>query len=816
MLSISPPMKGAGKGDYYIGLAKEDYYTKGGEPPGLWYGEGAKALGLKGEVKDAHLRHLLDGYSANGKHKLVQNAGSEDRQSGWDLTFSAPKSVSTLWAVSDQNTRKFIEAAQKKAVERALDFVQEENAFTRRGKNGLEIEPAKLTFATFEHGTSRAQDPQLHTHCLLLNLATREDGTTGTILSKPIFEQKMLAGALYRVELAYQLENSLNLNCVREKSFFKVEGVNKALEDEFSKRRKEIQTALKESGFSSAKASDIATLNTRSAKEHLPREILFEKWKDVGLEHGFGEIQVKELITQQRVKRDLEFELIDTLKTTTNKISDKESYFTKNSYLRAAAEEAQGRGLSSTQIIEGVNTYLENSNEIVFLGTKEGKEFYTTKEILELESKIIDTAISRAGDLQIVSDSSLATILTKRPNLDSEQQKALIKITKEKGATQIVTGFAGTGKSYMLEAAKDAYRKDGFSVIGAAPSGVAAQGLETSTGIKSQTIHRTLSQIESGDLILDNKTVLVVDEAGMVGTRLMSRLFEEANRSGAKLILTGDERQIQSVQAGGALRTLKYELGFSELTQIRRQREEWAKEAVKSFAHGKADVALKAYNEKGLVTVKNTPEETRDTLISNWRRVGVHDPKDNIIIATTNLDVSILNEKAQSLRYFEGQLKGDGLTHNGKTYFEGDRVLMTRNSLKFEVKNGNIGTIKDIDFQTKTIFAELDSGKLVSIPLTQYENISLGYAITAHKSQGATYENAHLFVSNHDHKEIAYVKASRAKGNAHFYMDKETAGENLSLAVKLLQKSKMKELATSFSNKLEPNNSYSQGVTLGR
>ena len=235
MLSISPPMKGAGQGDYYLELAREDYYTKGGEPPGEWYGEGAELLQVEGQVGEAELRNLLEGYSADGANKLVQNAGDENRQSGWDLTFSTPKSVSTFWTASDTETRKLIEESQDKAVKAALDYVQEEAGFTRRGKGGEFIEEAKLTFAMFEHGTSRAQDPQLHTHVLALNIGVREDGTTGTIRSHDIFEQKMAAGAIYRAELTYQLEQSLGLISERDKSCFQLSGVPKELNEEFSK-----------------------------------------------------------------------------------------------------------------------------------------------------------------------------------------------------------------------------------------------------------------------------------------------------------------------------------------------------------------------------------------------------------------------------------------------------------------------------------------------------------------------------------------------------------------------------------------------------
>ena len=143
---------GHGRGDYYTHLAAEDYYLKGGEPPGRWYGQGAADLELDGPVGEEVFGRLLEGFSPDGREKLVRNAGQENRQPGWDLTFSAPKSVSVLWSQGDEATRKEIEAAQKAAVEAALAYLEEEASWTRRGHNGTERERARLVVATFEHG----------------------------------------------------------------------------------------------------------------------------------------------------------------------------------------------------------------------------------------------------------------------------------------------------------------------------------------------------------------------------------------------------------------------------------------------------------------------------------------------------------------------------------------------------------------------------------------------------------------------------------------------------------------------------------------
>ena len=213
MLSIAQ-MSGAGQGDYYLELAAEDYYLKGGEPPGIWEGKGAEELGLSGEVKAEDLKNILNGYSPDGSKELVQNAGKENRQSGWDLTFSAPKSVSTAWSQSEGEQRTAFQEAHKEAVKKALNYIENEAVTTRRGQGGTEKEKANIAIATFEHGTSRAQDPSLHTHALVVNAGVRADGSTGSIESRQIFSHKMAAGAVYRAELAKRIENDQRLGLI--------------------------------------------------------------------------------------------------------------------------------------------------------------------------------------------------------------------------------------------------------------------------------------------------------------------------------------------------------------------------------------------------------------------------------------------------------------------------------------------------------------------------------------------------------------------------------------------------------------------------
>ena len=288
-------MRGPGLAEYHLRLARADYYTKGGEPPGVWAGNGAEFLGLKGVVKEAAFRNLLHGLSPNRSKRLVQNAGKENRQCGWDLTFSAPKSVSVLWSQASSDLRRSIEAAHEKAVLSALAQLENEAGLTRRGRGGREVEKAQFILAIFEHGTSRANDPQIHSHALLLNIGIRKDGTTGTLVSQSIFDRKMVTGARYRADLRVQLER-IGLLIERKADNFEIKDVPKALCTEFSKRRLEVEAALKKSGYSSPVAAKIATLDTRSTKHHVPREILLAEWKKVGEAHQWSTPQAAALL----------------------------------------------------------------------------------------------------------------------------------------------------------------------------------------------------------------------------------------------------------------------------------------------------------------------------------------------------------------------------------------------------------------------------------------------------------------------------------------------------------------------------------------
>lgn len=273
---------------YYDHLSRDDYYTRGGEPPGRWAGEGAERLSLRGPVTQAELEAALSGVDPKTGDRLVQQGGrGQAHSAGWDMTFSAPKSVSVLWALSNEPERQAIEHAHQSAVLAATAHLERTAAWARRGQGGsVREQTAGLLMAQFDHHTSRASDPQLHTHSFVFNLAPRRDGSWGGIVSRELYKAQKDAGAVYRRALAGELER-LGYRLDREKDGFRVAAIPREIERAFSKRRQAIEEAARAHGYRTAKGMELATLRTRSAKREARLDRLFKTWRAEAKALGF-------------------------------------------------------------------------------------------------------------------------------------------------------------------------------------------------------------------------------------------------------------------------------------------------------------------------------------------------------------------------------------------------------------------------------------------------------------------------------------------------------------------------------------------------
>jgi conjugative relaxase-like TrwC/TraI family protein len=837
-------MSGSARGEYFLDLT--DYYgNERAEPPGKWWGRGAKWLGLEGEVKRRDLRNLLSRYDQHG-NPLTQSAGKDGGTSGWDHVFSAPKSVSNLWAGAPA-IRPWVEKYHDEAVNQALSFIEDEAACTRRGKGGKEFIKAKLVVAKFQHSSSRNLDELLHTHCLVLVPVVGEDGRTSALDSRALYRMKMAAGAIYRAHLSYCLEARLGLELIRKKSWFEVKGVPESLLKATSTRREEVLEATAAYGgeFASGRAKDVAAVATRSEKRHVLRSELFPAWEKRAASHGLTPEYAASLLGKAPRRNQLD-ELEGAINRAVTRITQNASHFSEAELVRFTAEEAQGRGLDAGLIRDGVKYHLANKNKTVTLGRTDRETRYTTPEMLKLEKQMLEAAqrLSKKNTFEVSRENVEEAI--RRVEKDSgvrftnEQRIAVNHVLRGEGNVSLVEGLAGTGKTTLLRTVKVALELEGKTVLGTAIAGKAVRGLSEGSGIKSYTVAKLVGVPEFdyvGDfdrgvtddaahhvrqltkaalgkgttplerVELDSNSVLVIDEAGMIGSKHIERLIREAERTGAKIIAVGDSAQLQPVaEAGGPFASLAKRLGSARLTQIVRQRLDagdpdpaWKRKAVARLSEGEARDALRSYAERGYLSVADSREEAVRSLLVEWARAGgAENPKDHAIFVGTNEERRTINALAQKLRAERGELSPIGVKLQEHTAYVGDRVTFRRRSKLLGVENRDLGTLVSVDFEKRWAVVRLDRGETVKVYFKHYghENLTLAYAHTTHAGQGQTCENAYLLTGGQmTDLHSAYVQGSRARGTTRWFTDVNEAGDDLTDLARQMSRSRQKDLA---------------------
>jgi len=776
MLSTTPIKGGAsGAAQYYETSERGgEYYENGHDRPGEWAGSGAATLGLSGQLSAGQLEALLSGHHPGTGEALAGNAGPEHRP-GYDLTFSAPKSVSAIWAIADGETRARLEQAHQQAIRAALEMGEQTGlTVARHGKAGHEriptAEGAGAVFALYQHGTSRAGDPDLHTHAVLASM-----DASGRSIDLDT-RQKLMIGAGYRVELAAQLAE-MGYQIERDRTSFEIAGVSRDLQEQWSTRRAEITAALSERGVSGAKAAEVAALATRSEKQHHTPEQLAQQWAEQAAAHGLtAETARPEALAELAAQQQTEHEPAEPITPARllAQLTERASTITEPQLIAAALQAQQGQAASLAKARAFVEAC---KSEAVQLIDRHNQIRYTTREMLQIEQGIAASAQRRAAESNHVIDPARVEQIAAKMGMREEQKQATLHMTGT-GGISAVEGMAGAGKTYALAGVRELYDSEGYTVRGAALAGKAADGLQQEAGIPSQTLHSLLADLDSGRDRLTEKTVLVIDEAGMIGSRQYAALLYQAEAAGAKIIAVGDTQQLQPIDAGGAQRAIVNEIGAAEMREIRRQHDEIDRQTVHQFARGEAAQALQTQREQGRLHVHDDRRELMQQIAQGWHTT--HDPArpgESLMIAGTRRDVAQLNAEARALQAQAGALTGPAITNNGAEFQAGDRMIFKRNDREIGIKNGTLATIEKIEYTAVgiTIHAQTDSGKIVQFDPQQYEHYQHGYAVTAHASQGVTVDRAYLLYGQMTDREWAYVANSRARIETHAYADTLTA-----------------------------------------
>ncbi|AIT08481.1 conjugal transfer protein TraA (plasmid) [Sphingomonas taxi] len=445
------------------------------------------------------------------------------------------------------------------------------------------------------------------------------------------------------------------------------------------------------------------------------------------------------------------------------------------------------------------------SPELVALG-KDGRdqERFTSRDMIAVENRLEragDELAGRAGHgvAEATRDAAVGAAGGRGLVLSGEQRDAFDHVTGDRGLASVV-GYAGSGKSAMLGVAREAWEREGYTVRGAALSGIAAENLEGGSGIQSRTIASLEHAWGQGREQLGPKDVLVVDEAGMIGSRQMERVLSQARDSGAKVVMVGDPEQLQAIEAGAAFRSVTERHGAAEISEIRRQREDWQRDATRALATGRTGEAIHAYDGKGMVHAADTREQARSELVDGWDRARQAEPgKTRIILTHTNAEVQSLNGEARDRLRASGDLGHDVTVkaERGERQFAtGDRIMFLRNERGMGVKNGTLATIERVSSEGMAV--RLDDGRGVAFDTKDYAHVDHGYAATFHKSQGVTVDRAHILATPGMDRHSAYVGMSRHRDDTQLHYGRDDFADQRQL-VRALSRDRGKDMAGDYA-----------------
>ncbi|TNV08754.1 Ti-type conjugative transfer relaxase TraA [Brucella pecoris] len=461
-----------------------------------------------------------------------------------------------------------------------------------------------------------------------------------------------------------------------------------------------------------------------------------------------------------------------------------------------------------------------NSPELVELGKDSfGNDRFTTRDMIETEQRLHRAAALMAEkERHEVNEADRQAALVRSEQhglvLSGEQADALAHVTDGRDLS-LVVGYAGTGKSAMLGVAREVWEAAGYEVRGVALSGIAAENLEGGSGIASRTIASMEHGWKNGRDMLTSRDVLVIDEAGMVGTRQMERVLSHAQEAGAKVVLIGDPQQLQAIEAGAAFRSIYDRHGGVEIHEVRRQREDWQRDATRDLPTGRTGHAIAAYDRHDMVHAAETREQARDDLIDRWNSDRQAAPDSSRIILThTNAEVRELNEAARARMRDAGDLGEDvrvTVERGARNFAAGDRVMFLQNERGLGVKNGTLGTIEQVSTQSMAV--RTDDGRGVSFDLKDYDRIDHGYAATIHKAQGMTVDRTHVLATPGMDAHGSYVALSRHRDSMDLHYGRDDFADQNRL-VRTLSRDRSKDMATDYE-RADPAQNYAErrGIT---
>ena len=832
MLRIIQNSHAAGAKSYY---SSGDYYLDGQELAGVWRGEGAKKLGLSGEVKRAEWDALCDGINPNTGEKLLQRR-KENRTVCYDFNFHVPKSVSVLYAgmtEDDPRARALLDAFRESVESTMQDIEKEMHTRVRKdGKNEDRLSP-NMTYGLFVHKTARpvagVPDPHLHAHAVVFNQnfdAQEKIWKAGQF--KPVVSDAAWFSSVFHARLSAKLA-ALGLPIERTKTGWEIEGVSRTLVNKFSRRTALIEEKAREKGIEDPDAKAELGAKTRSRKaKNLTMPELQAEWR--------GRMSPQELDVLARLEERIGGDPLPQDEGAAAKSMDyaighefeRRSVVPQRQLLATALRHGVGR-VTPEQIIRQA----DRSGLIV--GERKGKRMTTTRQALALESAIVRFARDGRGKYRRLGKPGRKL---SREWLNPQQRAAVEHILSSHDGVMIVAGGAGVGKTTLLKEAVEAIEENGTEVFAFAPTAQASRGVLVEAGFKNaDTVAALLKDKRMQERMRGQ--VLWIDEATLMGTRTAAELFGLAERLDCRVLLTGDRKQHGSVEAGAVLQLLEDEAGIkpAEVKEIKRQEGEY-KEAIKALSEGKAAEGFARLDKMHAIREIADDEERYRQLASDYVD-AVSAGKTTLVVSPTHAegdritaairsamkDRNLLGKERHIFRVLENAnlteaQRGDLLNYmdgemmlqfhqNGKGFKRGERILVegqplpldqanrftayrvgtlelaagdliritqngyTSGKQKHRLNNGAVYRIKKFDKQNNII---LDNGWKID---RNWGQIASGFVATSHSSQGRDVDRVFVGQSSRSFpassRQQFYVSCSRGRKSVSVYCDDKEA-----------------------------------------
>ena len=761
-----------------VAQGRDDYYSGRGESPGRWSGAGAGTLELAGQVADDGFMALMEGRDPRTGEQL-RRAGGRSKVAAFDLTFSAPKSVSVLFAVGESALAQAMVEAHESAVGAALGYLEREACRVRRGRGGVRREVAEgFVAAAYRHRMSRAEDPQLHTHVVAANLARGADGRWTALDATLIYQHAKAAGFLYQAHLRAAVGE--RLGWVRwgpvRNGMAEIEQVAPAVLREFSTRRRQIEERERELAAAGIEVGDrgreAIAHDTRARKRY---GVETAPWREVvrarAAEHGLGERELAALVREPETPREApDPGSVSAQLAGGAGLTEKQNTFARRDAVMAWAA-AHGQGAPVAAVERAAAAFLTRA-DVHDAPDATGRRF-TTSDLLAYEQQIVRGAQARRGEgTGRLDDGVVDAVLASAALAPTTEQAVVVRgVTSSGHGVETVEALAGTGKTFTAGLLAQAYDAGGYRVVGAAPTGRAVRELTEQAGIgHAFTLTRLALDLDGdGGGLGTGPAVLILDEAGMASTRETARVLAHAHAAGVKVIAIGDSGQLSSVQAGGWLGSLTKRLGSHALREVMRQRDPRERQLLSQVRCGAPADFITDKNKDGRIHVIAGDERSaaagEHAAVAWWRaRQGECPWGQAVLVVRDNDRRARLNALARAQLIEEGRLC-ESVQIAGREFAVGDRVVARRNDHLRAVDNGMRGTVIAVHQNEQQVVVRTDAGaQRVLEPGYVAKHLQHAYALTAHTLQGASVEWAGVVGHPEDFtRNWSYTALSRAR-----------------------------------------------------